>query len=164
MLKKVLINHTLGEEKRKENSNSEIMACINEIVANAFLNQESKQHITERHIFCDWNPEDKKSQFVECSAKVFERIRDFLAESPEPDEIQNDKNGIFVRTGILRKVYDEVVGIDHDGKPLRSMYLIVVASGWVVTAYAAKLTSKYFVNNFFRIQLIDVIEVIKVAM
>jgi len=115
------------------------MACINEIIANAFFNQESKQHITERHIFWDWNPEDKKSQLSECSHLVFERIRDFLAESPEPEGVQNDRNG-FTRAVILRKVYDTVIGIDYDAHSLTSIYVTLDKNGRVVTAYPAKVT------------------------
>jgi len=39
---------------------------------------------------------------------------------------------------ITRQVYDKVIGIDHQGHPLSSIYIIISPSGRVVMAYPAK--------------------------
>jgi len=50
------------------------MASIKSIIENAFLDENLKMHILEQHVFWDWDPVDKKSQFTECSELVFREL------------------------------------------------------------------------------------------
>jgi len=84
------------------------------------MDEGSKTHILQRHIFWDWDPEDKKSQFIECSELVFKRLENILQERPKPEVVQNTQDGIYLRSIILRNVYDKVIGINQQGQSLTS--------------------------------------------
>jgi len=82
-----------------------------------FLDGESQNHILERHIFWDWDP-------AECTTLVIKRIENVLKQRPDPEVIQNIRDGVYLRSIIL--VFQEVIGIDHQGHPLTSMYVVLV--------------------------------------
>jgi len=120
------------------------------------LDKNGKKHIQERHI----NDYSGKSRFLMEAAEVFNMIQSIITEARSGANVEatyTDSTGYYLKTVILRKVFEEDIGLNHLYKKdaVRSIYVILVDEK-VKTAYPVAVDRTH--NGLFRKEHYEVIE------
>jgi len=111
---------------------------VDDIISNAFMHNESIDHIFIRHISGEVKDDVKRSIFTNTKEIVIARIESFIDKKPEPDCKELLKDKINVRIVVPRKdCGTENIGVDWNKKLVTTFYATLKNTGRVVMAFPA---------------------------